>query len=117
MEEKPFSVRREDERHIHHLGVAKGLLHAGADRVGGILRFDHSQGDVGLPVEDVIGILPRPSAHQLAANDDAALGQVDFLPNLRLHIPPGLDDGRGDELGADVALGEVLLVHLAGSGA
>jgi len=40
-----------------------------------------------------------------------ALGEGDFLPNLRQDIPLGLLQRRGDEFGADVAFREGLLVN------
>ena len=76
-----------------------------------ILRLDDGDGNVGLVVEDVVGPLALASAGQLAAHGDAALGEADFLANLCHLVPPGLAQGRGDELGADVALAETFLVH------
>ena len=49
--------------------------------------------------------------HELAADDDAAFREIHLLPDLRLHIPPRLCERRRNELGADVAFGEVLIAH------
>ena len=68
-------------------------------------------GTLGLAVEDVVGPLALASAGQLAAHGDAALREADFLADLRHLVPPGLAQGRGDELGADVAFAETFLVH------
>ena len=64
-----------------------------------------------LVVEDVIGPLGLAAGDQLAAHDDAALGENDFLANLHGFVPAGLYDGGRDELGADVTFAEVFLVH------
>lgn len=51
------------------------------------------------------------TGHELPADDDAALGEIDLLPNLPLYIPPRLRERRRNEFGADVAFGEVFLAH------
>src|SRR4026208_393490 len=48
-----------------------------------------------------------------APDDDPALGEGDFLAKLGQLVPAGAAEGRGNELGADVALAELLLVHAA----
>ena len=53
------------------------------------------------------------AGHQLAADDDAALGEIDLLPDLPLYVPSRLRQGRRDELGAEVAFGEVFPAHPA----
>ena len=45
----------------------------------------------------------------LAAHDDAALGEGNLPADLRSLVPPCLDDGRGDELDADVVFAQVVL--------
>lgn len=42
---------------------------------------------------------------------DAAHGEGHFLPNLQHSVPAHALDGGADELGTDVALTKVLLVH------
>ncbi len=44
-----------------------------------VLGLDQRQRDVGLVVEDVVGPLGLAAADQLAAHDDAALGEADLL--------------------------------------
>ena len=61
--------------------------------------------------EDIVGPLALASAGQLAAHGDASLGEADLFPDLRHLVPPGFAQGKGDELGADVALAETFLVH------
>ena len=68
------------------------------------LGFDDSDRDVGLIVQGVVGALLCPTRMKLATNDDALLGEAHFLPNLRVEIPASCGDGRGDVLGADIAL-------------
>ena len=52
---------------------------------------------------DVGGALSGPQSDQLAAHDDAALGESNLLPDLQHLVPSGLAQRRRDELGADVA--------------
>lgn len=59
----------------------------------------------------IVGALGRAAGHDPAPHDDAALREADLLTNLRELVPPGLLESGSDELGADVALAEVLLVH------
>jgi hypothetical protein len=111
VEDETISVRREDERDVECGGVVEGLLHTGADGEGVVLGLDEGDRDVGLVVEDVVGSLGPAAGNELASDDDSPLGEADFLANLGQLIPACLSDGRGDELTADVALGEALLVH------
>lgn len=83
--------------------------------MGVVLALYDGDGDVRLEVEDVVcgfTLLPR---NKLAPNDEAALCETALLAELRYLIPACLLDGRGDELGADIALAEVFLVHGRGS--
>ena len=111
MEDKAVAVGRKHERDVERRGVVESLLHAVADAVVVVLGLDQRDRDVGLVVEDVVGTLGFASGDQLAANDDAALGEADLLADLHHFIPARLLNGRGDELGADVAFAEVFLVH------
>ena len=56
------------------------------------------------------GRAPVP-ADQLAAHDDASLGEADLLADLRYPVPPGLSQGGREESGADVAFAEAFFVH------
>ena len=111
VEDEAVAIGGKHEGNLQGLRVVQSLLHAVADGVGVVLCLDQGDGDVGLVVEDVVGPFALASAGQLAAHGDAALGEADFLPNLRHLVPPGLAQGRGDELGADVAFAETFLVH------
>lgn len=48
---------------------------------------------------------------QLATHDDAPFSEAHFLAYLAEQIPTCTSDGRGDVLGADVALGKAFLVN------
>jgi hypothetical protein len=76
-----------------------------------VLRLDDGDRNVRLVVEDVVRALCLAAGDELAADDDAALGETDLLANLRMDVPGCLLDGRGDELGTDIAFAEVLLVY------
>src|SRR5580765_7000429 len=60
---------------------------------------------------DYSGSACHAARHQLAAHDDPALGKIDLFAHLQHFVPTGALDGWQDELGADVALGEVSFVH------
>ena len=111
MEEEAVAVGGEDEGDLQGVGVVEGLLHAVADGMVVVLGFDQCDGQVGLVVENVVGPLALAPADQLATHHDAALGEVDFLADLCHLVPARLAQGRGDELGADVAFAQALLVH------
>ena len=81
-----------------------------------VLGFDNGDGDIGLVIEDVVGALGFAAGDEPAPDDDPALGEADFLADLGELVPAGLLQGRGDELGADVALAEGFLVHGADLG-
>ena len=114
MEDEAVAVGGKYKGDIQGLGVMQPLLHPVADGVGVVLGLDQGDGYVGLVIEDVVGPLALATADQLAAHDDAALGEADLLANLRHLVPPGLAQGRCDELGADVTLTEAFLVHCSG---
>ena len=76
VEHEAVAVRGEDEGDVERLGVVEGLLHAVADAVVVVLGLDQRERDVGLVVEDVVGALGLAAGDQLAADDDAALGEA-----------------------------------------
>lgn len=82
-----------------------------ADAVIVIFGLDKGDRDVRLVVENDVGLLRLPARYQLAAHDDAALGEKDFLPNLHHLIPTGALDGRQDEFRADIAFSEAPFIH------
>ena len=111
MEDEPVTVGGKDEGNLQRFGVVEGLLHAVAHGMFVVLGLDHRNGDVGLVIEEIVGPLCLAPADQLAAHDDAALGEAELLEDLRYLVPPCLAQGRGDELGADVTLAQIFLIH------
>ena len=85
----------------------QGLLHPVADAVVVVFGLDEGDRDVGFVVEDVVGALGLAARDELAANDDAALGEADFLADLRIASQPARYQGGRDELGANVAFAEL----------
>jgi hypothetical protein len=116
--QKAVAVGTIGKRNVEDFRIVQCLLHAGAHRVLVVLGLDHRDRDVGLVEQQVVDLLGFAALHGLAAHDDAALGEVDFLTKLGHHIPlvaARADDGGSDELGADVGLGEFLLVQAIAS--
>ena len=79
--------------------------------MGIILGLDQAQRDIGFEIEDIVGTLGLSAAYELAADDDAAIGEAHLLADLQHLIPARLAKGGRDELGADVAFAEVALIH------
>src|SRR5688572_23892206 len=77
-----------------------------------ILGLNQGNRDVRLVVENVISPLGFAATDQLAAHNYAPLGEADLFTKLGDFIPARLAQGRGDKLGADIALAEFLLVHV-----
>ena len=111
VENEAVAVGGEYEGDVERFGVVERLLHAVADAVLVVLGLDDREGNVGLVVENVVGALGLATCDQLAADDDAALGETDLLADLVHFVPAGAAEGGRDELGADVAFGEASLVH------
>jgi len=63
-------------------------------------------------VKNVVGALGLAAGDQPAADDDPAFRERDLLANLRQDVPTRLLDGRRDEFRANVAFGEIFLVHI-----
>ena len=107
-------VRAVGERDIEDPRILESLLHSAADRVGIIFGFDYGDWDVGLVVEDVVGLLRLATLYSLAMYYDPALGEVNLFTNLREGIPLlpiRADEGGCDELGPYIRFGEAFLVH------
>ena len=89
VENEAVAVGGEDEGDVQGFGIVQGLLHAVADAVVVVLGLDEPQGDVRLEVEDVVGPFGLAAGDELAADDDAALGEVDLFADLQQGIPAG----------------------------
>jgi hypothetical protein len=111
VEDEGIAIGGKNEGDIESRGIFQSLLHPRADAVVVVLGLDQGDGNVRLVIEDVIGPLGLAAGDELAAHDDPALGEADFLADLREQVPAGRLDGGGDELRADVALAEVFFVH------
>ena len=72
-----------------------------------VLGLNNGNGNVGLEVEDVVSALGFAAGGELALDVDFAVGEGDFFQELAELVPPRFFEGRGDILGADIALGEV----------
>ena len=113
MEHEGVAVGGENERDVEGGRVVEALLHSIADAIRIVFGLDQRQRDIGPVIEHVVGALRLAAADQLPTHDDAALGKAHLFPDLRHEIPSRPAQGRGDELGADVAFAERVLIHLA----
>ncbi len=95
VEDEPVTVRREHERHIETLRVIERLLHAGADGVLVVLRLDHSDRDVRLVEEQVVGASGFAASDEISPDDHLAVGEPE-LPAPLLSHPPSALQRRGD---------------------
>ena len=89
------------------IGVSERLRHACTHHMAIILGLDQGDGDIGLEVENVISAFGLAPRMDLAAHDDAALGEGDLFANLGVQIPAGPEKGGRDEFGADVPFREL----------
>jgi hypothetical protein len=96
MHQEAVAVAAVGEGRAQRLGIAQHLLHAVAVRVLVVLGLDHDDRQVGRVIED------------------ATFGGGNLLPHLRGEVPPRTLQGRVDVLGADISLGELLLVEHSG---
>ena len=105
------------EGDIENLCVFERLRHARAESLVVVLGLQHGEREVGLVVEDVVGLFGLAAPDRFATHDDAAFGEIDLLTHLRHDIPLRAirsDHSGSDVLGADVGLGEVFFVHPGG---
>ena len=111
VEQEGVAIRREHEGHVEGFRVSDGLLQPAADRVVVVLGLHHRQRKVRLVEQEVVGPLPLPAHGQLAPNDDPAGREAVFAADLRVGVPSGAGDGRGDVVVADPGFVQGLLVH------
>ena len=111
-----FSRRRPEPRG-QRAAHGRGLLHAVANRKTRLLGLDDRNWNIGPAVQNEVGTLRATfgigivnACRKLAPHHDATVGEIHFLAELML-LPARLHDGWRDELGADVAFAEGLLVH------
>ena len=82
-----------------------------ADRVVVVLGLHHRQWKVRLVAQEVVGPLSLPAHGQLAPNDDPPGREAVFAADLRVRVPSGAGDRRGDVVVADPGFVQGLLVH------
>jgi hypothetical protein len=111
MKDKAIAVGREHKRDIEGHCIVKRLLHAVPHTVVVVLGLNDGDRDIGLVIKDVIGPLGLATGNELSPNDDAALGEGDLLADLHHPVPPRALHCGAYELGADIALAQVFLVH------
>ena len=111
MEHEAVAVRGENEGNIKRRGVVEALLHAVADRMIVVLRFNQRDRDIRLVIEYEVGLFGLAARDQLAAHDDPALGEIDLFANLQHLVPARALDGGQNELRADVAFRKGTLVE------
>lgn len=111
MKDKAVAVGREHEGDIERHRIVEGLLHPGADAVVIVLGLDDSDRNIWFVVKDVVSALGLAAGNELSPDDDAAFGEVDLFADLHHPVPARALYGWADELGADIALAEVFLVH------
>lgn len=104
MEQEAVAVAGKDEGNVEGFCVVEALLHTGSETMRLILRLDQGKRLVGLVVQHVVRPLALAPAVELAAHDDAALGEADFLADLRLQVPAGREQSRGNQFAADITL-------------
>ena len=112
MKDKAIAVGREHKRDVECDGIVERLLHPVADAVVVVLRLDDGDWDIGLVIKDVIGAFGLAAGNELSPDDDASLGESDLLTDLHHPVPPRSFHRGANELGADIALAEVFLVHV-----
>lgn len=96
MKQESVAVGRKSERHVEGFRIAYRLLHSAANRVGIILGFDYREGEVRAVVQKVVRPLFLSSCGDRAAYDDATGREAVLAPYLRILIPPGFFQRRGD---------------------
>lgn len=111
VEEKAVSIGTENKRNLQHLGISQCLLHAVAKAVAVVLGLNNRDGDIGLIEEHVVSPLVPGAGMELTTHNHPTLGEGELFPDLGGNIPARLLQCRRDELGADIAFGELLLVH------
>ena len=103
MENEAVAIGGKYEGNFQALGIVQSLLQAVADGMGVILGLDQGDWNVGFVIKDVVRAFALTPAHQIDADDNAALGETDFLADLRHLVPTRLVQSWGNELGANVA--------------
>ena len=75
VKDKTVAVGGKHKRDIEGHRIVEGLLHSVADAVVVVLCLDDGDRDIGLVIKDVIGALGLATGDELAADDDAPLGE------------------------------------------
>jgi hypothetical protein len=72
---------------VEELGVVESLLHAIAKRVRIVFSLNDRNGEIGLVVEQIIDFFCFAAFDALTPYDHPALGEVEFLADLRHRVP------------------------------
>ncbi len=109
---KAVTIAGEAERYIQQLCVSNGLLHASLHGEAGFFGLDHSQRDIGFQKQHIVCKQHggRVAPCLLATHHHTAGAQRVLGVNLVKRVPPGLHDGRADDLVTQVAFGKVFVV-------
>ena len=111
MKDKAVAVGGEHKRDIERHRIVEGLLHAVAHAVVIILGLDDGDRDIGLVIKDVVGALGLATGNEVSSDYDASLGERNLLAYLHYPISACAFHRGAYELGADIALTQVFLVH------
>ena len=111
MEVEAVAVAAEDKGNIKGSRVIEGLLDTRGNGVRVVLCLNNRNGNVRLVVEDVIGPFPTAPSMEFPSDIDATVREFYFSTNLKILIPTGRNDSRGNELRANIALSEGFFVQ------
>ena len=79
VKDESVAIRAEDERDIQGGGVVERLLHGSAGGMRVVFGFDDGEGNAWFVGKDVVGAFGIGADGNLAANDDAAFSEREFL--------------------------------------
>ncbi len=113
IDQEAVAVAADGKGHVEFLGVGECLLHTVTDSVLVVFGFDHGDGLGLLIAEHVVSAARLLTAVHAATDDDTTVTDREFFVDLGVDVPSCTDNGRGYELGADVLLCQLFLIHEA----